>query len=110
VRRKEYIAQPTDSTTPIEPNTDSTPCDNDNSEEADKDDDNSIDYGDLSGELYNMHEVLVTEEKKHKYKPQKPQDTAPANTAPAPCTANATSSTSIPPHQPPANACAAPQY
>jgi hypothetical protein len=110
VRHKEYIAQPTDSTAPVEPNIDSTPCDDDNSEEADKDDDNSTDYGDLGGELYNMHEVLITEEKKHKYKPQKPQDTAPANTAPAPRTANATSSTSVPPHQPPANARAAPQY
>jgi len=104
VRCRECTAQVTDSTTPVESNINSTPCDADNSEEGGKDnknDNNSTNYGDLGSKLYNMHEVLITEEKKHKYKPQKPQDTAPAN---------ATSFTSVPPHQPPANARAAPQY
>jgi len=113
VRRGECTAQVTDSTTPVESTTDSTPCDANNSKEGDNEDDNdnnSTDYGDLDDELYNLHKVLVTEEKKCKYKPQKPQDPTPANTTPAPRTANATSSTSIPPHQPPANACAALQY
>jgi hypothetical protein len=98
VRHGECTAQVTDGTTPVESNTDSAPCDADNSKEGSEDDDNdnnSTDYGNLGGKLYNMHEVLVTEEKKHKYKTWKPQDTAPANT---------TSPTSIPPSQPLANA------
>ena len=106
VRCGECTAQVTDGTTPVESNTDSAPCDTDNSKEGgedDNNDNNSTNYGDLSGKLYNMHEVLITEEKKHKYKPQKSQDTAPAN---------ATSPTSVSPSQPPANANthAAPQY